>query len=371
MSNPPCPHCQSEKVIKNGYFFYKTGESKTHLLERISQGLKYSTIVGELNIFRAFVNFLINHEITSLEAINREILAIYWNQERSNIRAKTLQGEVIVLRNFFSWLNREKYLSISKTLITTFDFPKSYQDDPDPLEDNVLEAIRNNIHLLPEPLQLQFMLGFWLGARLGELNRLSKNCISLDPDGSIWWLKCERNKREDENRLPLTTDLVRLIQRQQDYISQLFGQDYPYLFCHYRGIKKDEYPQYSNLEPIKRLPFSNSSHNTMVKVIRHLIKFCQIKDSNGEEANFTGAILRSTRATYLIRNGYSLEFVRIWLKHKSANTTFKYYVRYRPGEMLDVATVMANLDNKFYPYESNPEALRQQFQDLGQNPQSH
>jgi hypothetical protein len=109
----------------------------------------------------------------------------------------------------------------------------------------------------------------------------------------------------------------------------------------------------------------------MVRAIRHLIKFCQIKDSNGEEVNFVGKILRPTRATHLIQNGSSLEFVRIWLKHKSARTTYKHYVRYRPGEMLDVATVMANLDNKFYPYESNPEALGEQFQDLRQNPELH
>jgi hypothetical protein len=63
--------------------------------------------------------------------------------------------------------------------------------------------------------------------------------------------------------------------------------------------------------------------------------------------------------------------VRIWLKHKSANTTYKHYVRYRPGELLDVATVMANLDNKFYSYDSNPSALQKQFQDLRQNPKLH
>ena len=344
---------------------------KDYLLERISQGLKYRTIRNELTIIRLFEKFLNNQKITNLEKIDRELLAIYWNQERNHISQETLWGEMRILRYFFSWLNQKKGLSISKTLITSFDYPKLYKNDPDPLEDNALEAIRNNIDVLPEPLQLQFMLGFWLGARQGELNRLSKKCINLDPDGSFWWLEFERDKGDDENRLPITTDLVRLIQKQQNYINQLFGEDYPYLFCHYQGVKEKEYPNYPNLTPVKRLPMNDSTDNSMVGVIRHLIKYCKIKDSNGKEASFTGAILRPTRATYLIRNGYSLEFVRIWLKHKSAKTTFKHYIRYRPGEMLDVATVMANMDNKFYPYESNPSALLEQFQDLRKNPQSH
>lgn len=70
-------------------------------------------------------------------------------------------------------------------------------------------------------------------------------------------------------------------------------------------------------------------------------------------------ILRPSRATDLIQNGYSLEFVRLWLKHRSATTTKRHYARYRPGELLDVACVMANLEGKFLPYDSNPESLRQ------------
>lgn len=50
---------------------------KYYLLERINQGFKYSTIVGELGIFRLFGSFLQKSQINSLETINREILAIY------------------------------------------------------------------------------------------------------------------------------------------------------------------------------------------------------------------------------------------------------------------------------------------------------
>ena len=61
----------------------------------------------------------------------------------------------------------------------------------------------------------------------------------------------------------------------------------------------------------------------------------------------------------MICDGFSFEFIRIWLKHRSSKTTKRHYTRYQPGEMLDVACVMANLDGKFMSYDTNLESLRQ------------
>ena len=180
----------------------------------------------------------------------------------------------------------------------------------------------------------------------------------------MWWVEFEREKVTDEHRLMVETDLVRLIQQQQSYINELHGEDYPFLFCQYQGICKTGYPQYPKMKAVKRPPLIASNSNPMVNAIWHLIEHYNIKDSNGVLAKFTGAILRPSRATDFIRNGYSLEFVRIWLKHRSASTTKRHYTRYRPGELLDVCSVMANLEGKFYPYDSNPEKLRQ-------NPELH
>ena len=209
-----------------------------------------------------------------------------------------------------------------------------------------------------------FMLSFWLGTRPGELCYLQRNCLRLDPNGSIWWIEFERQKTTDEHRLPITTDLVRLIQQQQTYITKLHGEDYSYLFCHYQGFKKTDFPLYPQLKAVKRPPLPSATENPMVKAIRHLIEHCNICDSNGQLAAFVGRILRPSRATQMIRDGYSLEFIRIWLKHRSGKTTKRHYTRYPPGALLDVACVMANMDGRFYPYDSNPESLHQ-------NPELH
>lgn len=337
---------------------------KKYVLWRLQTGSMYGTLSRYIGLLGYFSRFLCRQSVTSIEGINRLLLATYWTQERANLSARTLSYEMDVIKDFFDWGNAEKYFQTSSTLITTYDRPKCFHNEPDPLEDHVLEAIRDNLHTLPEPLQLMFMLGFWLGARPSELCYLHYDCIKLDPDGSNWWVEFERQKPDDEHKLPLTTDLVRLIQQQQNYITGLHGKDYLYLFCQYQGFWKSDYPEYRKLKAIERPPIIVASANPMVKAIRHLIEQCNIRDSNGQLITFTGAILRPSRATQLIREGFSLEFVRIWLKHRSATTTKRHYTRYRPGELLDVACVMANLDGKFIPYDSNPESLRQ-------NPEMH
>ena len=331
---------------------------KNYILWLIKAKNRSASLAETICTLGFFGRFLQQQSVMSMEEIEQSLLGIYWTQERGKIKTSTLNRDLRSLRKFLNWGNTEQYFSTSPTLITTFDSPKIFYDEPDPLENSVLESIRDNIHILPEPIQLMFMLGFWLGSRPNELYSLPRDCISLDPDGSTWWIKFKREKVNDEHRLPLTTDLVHLIQQQQLYIKELHGEDYPYLFCHYQGVGETGYPNYSRVKALKRPPIIAATSNPMVKMIRYLIKHCEIKDSNGKLAHFTGAILRPSRATHLIQNGFSLDFVRIWLKHRRAETTKRHYTRYAPGELLDVAAVMANMDNRYYAYDSNPQSLR-------------
>ncbi len=337
---------------------------KSYLLQRIHSGSGYRSLPLYVRAIGCFGRFLQKQGVTSMKGVNLQLLAIYWTQELGHYSKSNLHHEMGEVKAFFDWGNAEKRFQTPPNLITVFSRPKFFYKETDPLEEHVLEAIRDNLCVLPEPLQLMFVLGFWLGTRPGELCFMPKDCLQLDPNGSIWWVKFERQKTNDAHRLPITTDLVRLIQQQQVHITKIHGEDYPHLFCHYQGFLKSDYPAYPKLKALRRPPIIGADSNPMVKAIRHLIERCNICDSNGQLAGFTGAILRPSRATQFIRDGYSLEFIRIWLKHLSVNTTKRHYTRYRPGELLDVACVMANLDGKFIPYDSNPESLRQ-------NPEQH
>lgn len=337
---------------------------KGYILWRIQAGFGHASSCNQVTLLDRFGRFLREQGVTLMEGVNRLLLATYWTAERGHLSRNTLNNEMGGSKVFLDWGNTEQHFTTPPTLITTFDMPKVFFDEPDPLEDHVLDAIRDNLYVLPQPLHLMFILGFWLGTRPSELCYLRKDCLKIDPDGSTWWVEFERRKTSDEHRLPITTDLVHLIQQQQNYITKLHGEDYPYLFCHYQGFKKSDYPEYLQLKALKCPPISTASVNSMVKAICYLIERCNIRDSNGRLVTFTGAILRPSRATQLIRDGFSLEFIRIWLLHHKALTTKRYYTRYRPGELLDVACVMANLDGKFISYDSNPESLRQ-------NPELH
>ncbi|WP_261891629.1 tyrosine-type recombinase/integrase [Acaryochloris marina] len=370
------PNFDIDKTDQIFIYFRSCGDDwfknllKHYALDFIKQGASSRTLKTIFSHLCMFGRFLQKIKASQMSDVTREVMNIYWGKERSHLSTLTLTTNQTTLRLFLEWGNSEHYFSTCSNLISAlFDSPKVFHNEPDPLEDSVLQAIRDNIHYLPEPLQLQFMLGAWLGARPGELCRLKKNCIVQEPDS--WWLEFERDKTNDEHKLPLPQDLIRIIVRQQQYIVELFGDDYPYLFCHYQNIGPTGFPHYPKLKPIKRPPMTAARINPMVKAVRHLIEHYDIRDSNDNLAHFTGAILRPTRASELIANDYSLEFVRIWLKHRHQTTTRRSYTRYPPGEMLDVATVMANIDAKLYPYDTNPEALRRNLEDLRQYPDMH
>lgn len=343
--------------------------AKAHTLWLIQKGYKSGTVRGSLYHLRLFGNFLARQGVNSMEEVDRNLMLIFWTRDRGHLKDSAVKSTVSSILRFLNWGNDEKRFTTRPNLIIEDDFPKLFPDEPDPLEDSVLEAIRDNLHVLPEQLQLMYMLGFWTGCRPHEISYLTRDCIEIDPDGSTWWLKFEREKTKDWHRLPIQSDLVKVIQQQQTYISELYGEEYPYLFCHYQYVGETGYPDFPRMKSIRKPPIPDAVNNPMVKAIRQLIKKCEIRDSNGNLAKFTGAILRPSRATHLINNGHSLEYARIWLKHRSVRTTQLYYIRYRPGELLDVATVMANMDGKFYAYDSNPESLNPES--LKQNPEQH
>jgi integrase/transposase-like protein len=357
------------KILVKEYILYRI---KNEFLRRID--LVLFNIIG-------LGRYLAEKKIDSMEQLSRELLDIYFLQKRGYAKENTLNSQKGQLKKFFNWGNESKKFQASFLLITSFDFTKTFLNDPEPLEDSVMEAIRDNISILPRQFQLMFVLGLFLGARPGELCKIKKDCIreiklantdkSNDSIIIEYWLDFERDKVTDEHSLPIPTDLVEAIHQQIQEITEIHGEDYPFLFCHYRNIWKNEFPNYQKMYPVKQIPFVQSLSNVMVKTIRHLIEAYDIRDSNGQLAKFTGAILRPSRASELIQNGYSLEFVRIWLGHRKASTTKRHYALYRQGELLDVAVVMLNLECLFYPYDSDPSSINQMLQHLKEYPELH
>lgn len=271
------PNFDTNKVDQIFLYFSSCGDDwfkdlvKHYVLALIKRGMAFGTVTGTLFRLRHFGRYLQAKSISQMNEINREFMGVYWSQERGHLKSISLSGYQTSLRLFLQWGNRENHFRTNSNLVSSlFDRPKAFYSEPDPLEDDVLQAIRDNVHLLPEPLQLQFILGAWLGTRPGELCRLKKNCIVQEPDS--WWLEFDRDKTSDEHKLPLPKDLIQLIAQQQAYITDLFGKDYPYLFCHYQNIRVKDFPQYLRLKPIERPPMTTASSNPMVKAIRQLIK---------------------------------------------------------------------------------------------------
>ena len=140
-----------------------------------------------------------------------------------------------------------------------------------------------------------WLIAFFTAMRPAELALLKKDC--LIQEGGMWAVIFDRLKNNEERRkIFITRTIAKVIQEQLAYIQQLWGDDWDYLFCHYRGLS-DNNPAQPNLQPVKKV--IPKSPNIFSRIIRCLITAEEIRDDNGKLAKFTQRLVRSTRLTQL------------------------------------------------------------------------
>lgn len=151
--------------------------------------------------------------------------------------------------------------------------------------------------------------------RIGEVLTLSFNCLRQDSQGD-WFLFITRHKMKKEQNIPISRELVAVIQEQQQYIRDNLGKDFDYLFC---GRKKGEtsrenyYP-----EPKVMTPSSFSIY------INRLAEEENITDSNGRIWRFQSHQFRHTVGTRMINNNVPQYVVQKYLGHESPTMTMRY-----------------------------------------------
>jgi hypothetical protein len=182
----------------------------------------------------------------------------------------------------------------------------------------------------------------------------------LVEENGKWYIRFFQSKVERWHKIPATREMRLLIEEQQQWIRQLLGADYPYLFCHFRSLPADSYPSFPRLKPLPKPPRISAADNPMVRIIRMLIEREDIRDTNGQRPHFTGKITRSSRLQE-IRVKHGLEAAQLYADHLSSRTTIENYA---PPTQEQVAAVdlpfqelLLNPGNKFLPWQSLPESL--------------
>ena len=178
-------------------------------------------------------------------------------------------------------------------------------------------------------------------------------------EGDKWKVVWQRNKNDDIHEVPITRTIAKVIQEQKDYIQDLWGDDWQYLFCHYHGLSELDLYRF-NLEPIKRI-IPTGSRTPLKLGIRALIKDLDIKDENRKLAKFTTKVLRPSRATHLFEQGHELAVVSAWLGHKHFATTSTYYTKVScdliEQEAGHIQKALVNSEGHRVAYESFPKSF--------------
>ncbi len=334
---------------------------KRYIYHQCKAGDPPSTVYGDFCHLSIFSRYLAEQNIAGIHEINRSSFLDFLIWDKSGTSA--IRSRLGALRQFFWAGTIQGWFEIDQDIIRDEDFPKKKVINPEPISDTIREQIEKNLHKLPDPITRMWVITFFTAMRPSELALLRKNC--LVQEGSDWKVVWWRKKGKAQHEVPVTRTIAKVIQEQQEYIEQLWGDDWDYLFCNYLGLSRIN-PSQPDLMPVKKvIPSSRSSFQ---EAIRCLIKAEDIRDENGFLAEFSPNLVRPTRLTQLFEQGHDLAVVSAWAGHKKLRTTALHYTHVScdliEKEAGHIQKALFNADGQYLRYESLPKSF-------WENPRAH
>ncbi|GAA6614381.1 tyrosine-type recombinase/integrase [Scytonema sp. NUACC26] len=312
---------------------------------------------------RKFSHYLDEKNITNISQINRETVFDFVDWLKSKkVGKSSIKDRLGDLRSFFMFGNQRNLFNVSQDIIRDTDFPKNYKQNTDPLTNTVREQIESNLHKLPDPIARMWIIAMFTAMRCSELAFLKKDC--LVQEGEHWKIIWQRPKTNDWHEVPITRTIAKVVFEQQEYIENLWGESWEYLFCHYQNVSQTDISQ-PKLKPVKKVILIPSP---LQKAINCLISVLDIRDDNGKLVSFSPKLLRSTRLTQLFEMGHDLAIVSAWAGHRHLATTSTYYTHVS-CELIEkeagyIQKALFNIEGKPLYYESMPKSF-------WENPRAH
>ena len=289
--------------------------SKLYILKRSSLKLSCLYIKDSIGHLRKFSKFLKQKSFDSFNQINNQVFEEFsdWLVS-SNLRKKTIVSHLSTLNNFFNtcrlegWLNINTYWFKDKLKHTNITRNNEVKYIPE----EVWNQLEENLYYLPEPMQRKVLLIRTLGLRIGELLTLPLDC--LRKRGDKWHLRLNTEKYNIEDELPLPLELVLIIQEQQKYIQQHFGQSYHKLFCSNSSGKSIKF------QPVARVMCGA----TFNRWLNQLAKKYSIRSKDDNIWHFTSHQFRRTVATVMTNAGVRDLIIQKYLRHRSPDMQNHY-----------------------------------------------
>ena len=279
----------------------------------------FHTLSNYLTYFNSFSEFLEKNypHISNINKIDRELIIdyIHYLKGQKNFKPDTVIAYLGTIKLFFEDGNVNGWFKISPHLIRLQDYPKSQRPLPRYIPEEVIKQLNQHIDELPEQLMRMTLVLQECGLRIGEALTLSFDCLRQDTQGD-WFLFITRHKMKKEQNIPISRELVAVIQEQQNYIRNNLGKDFDYLFC---GRKKGATSKEHYYPEPKVMNCSSFSI-----YINRLAQEKNITDSNGKIWRFQSHQFRHTVGTRMINNNVPQHIVQKYLGHESPTMTMRY-----------------------------------------------
>ncbi|MEM7065816.1 MAG: tyrosine-type recombinase/integrase [Cyanobacteria bacterium P01_B01_bin.77] len=214
---------------------------------------------------------------------------------------------------FFEACYQNEWLNVSRYLVRSEDFPKIPKRIPRYIPEEVMRQLNEHIDELAEPIMRMVLVLQECGMRISELLTLKFDCLLQDKAGD-WFLRYYQYKMRKEITIPISREVVRIIQEQQRFIQESLTESFEFLFCANGGARRPGF------KPVPR----TMSYKTIPAYLNRLAEEHNITDENGVLWRFQTHQFRHTVGTRMINNGVPQHIVQRYLGHESADMTTVY-----------------------------------------------
>jgi integrase/recombinase XerD len=269
-----------------------------------------SEAFNKLMSLKRFSRFIFeNYSNINPQDINRTIILKwleYLSRQSYNVRIKG----IVHINQFFELCQRSQWLDlIDKPLIYKEDYPgKQPRPTPRDIPHEVVEQVSQNLEKLPEPYMRMILVIQETGMRVAELCLLQFNCLRQDNHGD-WFLNYHQFKMKKDHSVPISRELVAVIQEQQAFIAGLFETDFEYLFCS------------RNVRTWLQRPMGTRG---FADIVNRFGKENNICDVSGQLWKFQTHQFRHTVGTSMINRGVPIHIVQRYLGHETPEMTLRY-----------------------------------------------
>ena len=267
------------------------------------------TIASRYHGLRRFSLFL-DSKYSRIEpcCVNREIIVDYL-LNLSDLGYETRAQSITALKLFLEECVANSWADVPRCpLINRDDYPPKPKRIPRYIPQRVVDQLNENLQELPLEFRRIIIFLQTTGRRISEVLGLPLNCLMQDAVGD-WFLRYYQFKMKKEHTIPITSELVVLIQEQQNEVRVKYGNDCPYLFP----------------SPIKKKGrYVIRAQSSVAQVINKLAVEQDIRDENGQIWRFESHQFRHTIGTNMVNKGVPLIAVMKYFGHESPEMTLRY-----------------------------------------------